>query len=137
MVSIVVPVYNEEDLIVQFHEAIANALQDSAEGWEVVYVNDGSTDSTLELLKRLQMLDPHVVVVELSRNWGQVGAISAGLRTAIGIDLADTTFQIQIEFVGLRANLPQQPVIQVRTHIENRAEENTLQAELIDMIEAS
>jgi glycosyltransferase involved in cell wall biosynthesis len=101
MVSIVVPVYNEEDLIVQFHEAIANALQDSAEGWEVVYVNDGSTDSTLELLKRLQMLDPHVVVVELSRNWGQVGAISAGLRTAIGraVILMDADFQDPPEVV--------------------------------------
>jgi glycosyltransferase involved in cell wall biosynthesis len=101
MVPIVVPVYNEEDLIVQFHEAIANALQDSAEGWEVVYVNDGSTDSTLELLKRLQMLDPHVVVVELSRNWGQVGAISAGLRTAIGraVILMDADFQDPPEVV--------------------------------------
>jgi len=101
MVSIVVPVYNEEDLIVQFHEAVSNALQASAEGWEVVYVNDGSTDSTLELLKRLQMLDPHVVVVELSRNWGQVGAISAGLRTAIGraVILMDADFQDPPEVV--------------------------------------
>lgn len=66
MVSIVVPVYNEEDLIVQFHEAISKVLQGIVEGWEVVYVNDGSTDSTLELLKNLQALDPHVVVVELS-----------------------------------------------------------------------
>ena len=45
MVSIVVPVYNEEDLIVQFHEAVSSALQGVVEGWEVVYVNDGSTDS--------------------------------------------------------------------------------------------
>src|SRR5579872_1017134 len=82
MISIVVPVYNEEDLIVQFHEAVSSSLQGIIEGWEVVYVNDGSTDSSLELLKSLQALDPHVVVVELSRNWGQVGAIFAGLRTA-------------------------------------------------------
>jgi polyisoprenyl-phosphate glycosyltransferase len=84
MVSIVVPVYNEENLIVQFHEAVSSVLQGIVEAWEVVYVNDGSTDSTLELLKSLQALDPHVVVVELSRNWGQVGAIFAGLRTARG-----------------------------------------------------
>jgi polyisoprenyl-phosphate glycosyltransferase len=95
MVSIVVPVYNEEDLIVQFHEAISSALQSSVDGWEVVYVNDGSTDSTLELLKNLQALDPRVVVVELSRNWGQVGAIFAGLRTASGraVILMDADFQ--------------------------------------------
>jgi polyisoprenyl-phosphate glycosyltransferase len=101
MVSIVVPVYNEEDLIVQFHEAISSALQSSVDGWEVVYVNDGSTDSTLELLKNLQALDPHVVVVELSRNWGQVGAIFAGLRTASGraVILMDADFQDPPEVV--------------------------------------
>lgn len=101
MVSIVVPVYNEEDLIVQFHEAISKVLQGIVEGWEVVYVNDGSTDSTLELLKNLQALDPHVVVVELSRNWGQVGAIFAGLRTASGraVILMDADFQDPPEVV--------------------------------------
>ncbi len=95
MVSIVVPVYNEEQLIIQFHEAISHAFRGGAEEWEVVYVNDGSTDSTLELLKSLQALDPHVVVVELSRNWGQVGAIFAGLRTASGqaAILMDADFQ--------------------------------------------
>ena len=101
MVSIVVPVYNEEDLIVQFHEAVSSVLQGSADGWEVVYVNDGLTDSTLELLKSLQALDPHVVVVELSRNWGQVGAIFAGLRTASGraVILMDADFQDPPEVV--------------------------------------
>ena len=101
MVSIVVPVYNEEELIVQFHEAISCVLQGIAEGWEVVYVNDGSTDSTLELLKSLQAIDTHVVVVELSRNWGQVGAIFAGLRTASGqaVILMDADFQDPPEVV--------------------------------------
>jgi len=101
MVSIVVPVYNEEDLIVQFHEAVTSALQGSVDGWEVVYVNDGSTDSTLDLLKGLQALDSHVVVVELSRNWGQVGAIFAGLRTANGraVILMDADFQDPPEVV--------------------------------------
>ena len=95
MISIVVPVYNEQDLIIQFHEAVASALQNIDEGWEVVFVNDGSTDSTLELLKSLQAFDSHVVVVELSRNWGQVGATFAGLRTANGraVILMDADFQ--------------------------------------------
>ena len=76
-------------------------LQGIVEDWEVVYVNDGSTDSTLELLKSLQALDPHVVVVELSRNWGQVGAIFAGLRTASGraVILMDADFQDPPEVV--------------------------------------
>jgi polyisoprenyl-phosphate glycosyltransferase len=95
MVSVVVPIYNEEDLIVQFHSAVASAMQSVVEEWEVVYVNDGSTDSSLELLKELQSLDSHVVVAELSRNWGHPGAVSAGLRTASGraVILMDGDFQ--------------------------------------------
>jgi glycosyltransferase involved in cell wall biosynthesis len=84
MISVVVPIYNEEVLILQFHEAIANALEETNEDWEVVYVNDGSRDSSLEILRNLQASDPRVVVVELSRNWGHMGAISAGLLTARG-----------------------------------------------------
>lgn len=95
MVSVVVPIYNEEELIVRFHEAVASAMQRAEDDWEVVYVNDGSKDSSLELLKGLQETDPHVVVVELSRNWGHMGAISAGLRTARGaaVILMDGDFQ--------------------------------------------
>src|SRR6266702_1572124 len=84
MISVVVPIYNEEELICRFHEAVANALDSAGGDWEVVYVNDGSVDSSLELLKGLQEADSRVVVVELSRNWGHMGAISAGLQTARG-----------------------------------------------------
>ncbi len=95
MVSVVVPIYNEEELILRFHEAVAGALKGVVDDWEIVYVNDGSTDSSLELLKELQALDPHVVVVELSRNWGHMGAILAGLQTARGraVVLMDGDFQ--------------------------------------------
>lgn len=95
MVSVVVPIYNEEELIVRFHAAVASALNDVVDEWEIVYVNDGSTDSSLELLKGLQTTDSHVVVVELSRNWGHMGAISAGLQTARGraVILMDGDFQ--------------------------------------------
>jgi polyisoprenyl-phosphate glycosyltransferase len=95
MVSVVVPIYNEEELIVRFHEAVASVLKDVVNEWEVVYVNDGSSDSSLDLLKGLQEVDPHVVVVELSRNWGHMGAISAGLTTARGraVILMDGDFQ--------------------------------------------
>jgi glycosyltransferase involved in cell wall biosynthesis len=95
MISVVVPIYNEEELVVRFHEAVAGAMETARTQWEVVYVNDGSTDSSLELLRGLQSLDPHVVVVELSRNWGHMGAISAGLQTArgAGVILMDGDFQ--------------------------------------------
>src|SRR6478609_10804195 len=95
MVSVVVPIYNEEELILRFHEAVANALAPVGGEWEVVYVNDGSSDGSLELLRGLQAIDSHVVVVELSRNWGHMGAISAGLQSARGraVILMDGDFQ--------------------------------------------
>jgi polyisoprenyl-phosphate glycosyltransferase len=84
MISLVVPVYNEEEIVSLLHGAVVSAMSQLEEDWEVVYVNDGSRDSTLELLKDLQFVDRHVVVVDLSRNWGHMGALSAGLQTASG-----------------------------------------------------
>ena len=51
MISVVIPIYNEEELIEQLNDALASALEGVVDDWEVVYVNDGSTDSSLELLK--------------------------------------------------------------------------------------
>lgn len=95
MVSVVVPIYNEEELITLFHASVARAMEHARTPWEVVYVDDGSTDSSLLLLRELQQNDPHIVVVELSRNWGHMGAISAGLKTAFGaaVILMDGDFQ--------------------------------------------
>ena len=95
MVSVVVPIFNEEELVSKFHEAVANALNQTGEDWEVVYVNDGSRDASLGLLRELQTFDPGVVVVDLSRNWGHMGALSAGLQTARGdaVILMDGDFQ--------------------------------------------
>jgi dolichol-phosphate mannosyltransferase len=95
MISIVIPIYNEQELIERLNDAVATALKEVVDDWEVVYINDGSTDSSLELLKGLQVGDSHVVVVDLSRNWGHMGAISAGLQTARGqaVILMDGDFQ--------------------------------------------
>jgi dolichol-phosphate mannosyltransferase len=101
MISIVVPIYNEEEIVASFHRALAGAVKDIGEAWEVVYVNDGSKDLSLKLLRELQAEDAHVVVVDLSRNWGHMGAISAGLRTALGdaVVLMDGDFQDPPEVV--------------------------------------
>src|SRR5579862_2409199 len=95
MISVVIPIYNEEELILRLNDAIAVALKGVVDEWEVVYVNDGSADSSLDILKGLQNTDSHVVVVELSRNWGHMGAISAGLQAARGraVILMDGDFQ--------------------------------------------
>ena len=88
MVSVVVPIYNEEEIFHLLHAAIVEAMEPTGEQWEVVYVNDGSKDSSLDLLLQCQAQDPRVVVVDLSRNFGHMGAIHAGLKTAQGDAIA-------------------------------------------------
>jgi glycosyltransferase involved in cell wall biosynthesis len=101
MISVVVPIFNEEEIVCAFHAALADSMKQVGEAWEVVYVNDGSKDSSLKLLGELQAEDSHVVVVDLSRNWGHMGAISAGLQTARGeaVVLMDGDFQDPPEVV--------------------------------------
>jgi dolichol-phosphate mannosyltransferase len=84
MISVVIPVYNEEELISELHRQVADAVGPLGRAWEVVYVNDGSRDRSLELLLEAQKADPHVVIVDLSRNWGHQPALSAGLSVARG-----------------------------------------------------
>jgi dolichol-phosphate mannosyltransferase len=83
MISVVIPIYNEEEILSLLHQRVSGVMSQLGR-WEVVYVNDGSKDSSLELLRQLQAEDPHVVVVNLSRNWGHMGALHAGLQTARG-----------------------------------------------------
>ena len=84
MISLVIPIYNEEEILPLLHRTIREAMDPTGEEWEVVFVNDGSRDRSLALMQELQATDPHVVIVNLSRNWGHMGAINAGLRTASG-----------------------------------------------------
>src|SRR5882762_986973 len=84
MISVVIPIYNEEEIIALLHDAVSSAMRQTGESWEVVYVNDGSKDSSLDLLRQMQATEPEVVVVNLSRNWGHMGALHAGLQTARG-----------------------------------------------------
>ena len=101
MISVVVPIFNEEEIVDLFHAALADSMKQVGEAWEVVYVNDGSRDSSLRLLTELHTKDAHVVVVDLSRNWGHMGAISAGLQSARGdaVVLMDGDFQDPPEVV--------------------------------------
>jgi dolichol-phosphate mannosyltransferase len=95
MLSVVVPIYNEEENISAFHNAVVAVMESVQDAWEIVYVNDGSRDSSLSLLLGIQRLDPRVTVVELSRNFGHQPALTAGLQTAKGdaIMLMDGDFQ--------------------------------------------
>ena len=82
--SVVVPAYNEQEVLPEFHRRLAAALADIGMAWEVVYVNDGSRDTTLAVMLGLQATDPRVAVVNLSRNFGKEIALTAGLDHARG-----------------------------------------------------
>lgn len=82
LVSVVAPVLNEEEILPLFIERVHEALAGIEH--EIVLVNDGSTDSTPELLDRTALSDPHLVVVHLSRNFGYQAAVTAGLDHSSG-----------------------------------------------------
>ena len=86
LVSLVVPMYNEEEVINFFFEDVFHTLEKIKKQYkfEIVAVNDGSSDKTLELLYENQKRHPEVVVVNLSRNFGQEGALDAGLNVCTG-----------------------------------------------------
>ena len=82
--SIVIPFYNEEESVRPLHEQIVRALGSLARPYEVVAVDDGSTDRTLDALEQIQKDDPRWSVVMLRRNFGQTAALSAGFDHARG-----------------------------------------------------
>src|SRR5215510_10603294 len=84
MISLVIPIYNEEDLVDILHDRVVTAMTALGYPWEVIYVDDGSRDSSLKLLLEHQVEDPRVTVIELSRNWGHQPALTAGLSIAKG-----------------------------------------------------
>lgn len=82
--SVVIPVYNEEMNIGKLYQRLCNALESMNTGWEVVYVNDGSKDRSLSILKGLSETDNHVKYIDFSRNFGHQLAITAGIEHAKG-----------------------------------------------------
>jgi dolichol-phosphate mannosyltransferase len=84
MISLVIPVYNEEILIFDLFERVKNAMEAIHEEFEVILVDDGSTDSTFEKLKNCNTKDKRFKILSLSRNFGHQAAYSAGLNYAKG-----------------------------------------------------
>src|SRR5215469_5327601 len=82
--SIIIPVYNEEENIPILHENICNVLRQQDISYEVIYVDDGSSDGSFIQLNHLVQRDVHVKVVRFRRNFGQTAAISAGVDHSSG-----------------------------------------------------
>ncbi len=83
-ISVVVPVFNEEENIPILHGEISEVMAAEVLDYEIVFVDDGSTDSSVAVLEELSNRDPRVRLVELRRNFGQTAAMQAGLDTAVG-----------------------------------------------------
>jgi len=83
-VSLVVPIWNEEGVLPALYQRSHDALEGMGGPWEIVFVDDGSTDGSGFLLRSLHARDPRVRVLFLSRNFGQHAALNAGLESARG-----------------------------------------------------
>ncbi|MFP3937524.1 MAG: glycosyltransferase family 2 protein [Phycisphaerae bacterium] len=82
--SVVVPFYNERELVEKLYNRLDRTMQSLGQSYQLVLVNDGSTDGTGEVLERIAREDTHVLYVELRRNFGQTTALQAGFDYARG-----------------------------------------------------
>jgi polyisoprenyl-phosphate glycosyltransferase len=100
LLSVVAPVYNEQELVEPFVSRTLAAVADYS--FELVLVNDGSSDQTPELLDRIAAADPRVRVIHLSRNFGHQAALTAGLEHAAGdvVVMLDADLQDPPELIG-------------------------------------
>jgi Glycosyl transferase family 2 len=83
-VSFVIPVYNEEGNVDRLHDEVSEVAAEIGRPYEILFVNDGSRDGTLDRLILIAVRDPHLRVVDLDGNFGEAAALSAGFATARG-----------------------------------------------------
>lgn len=100
--SIIVPIYNEEAVIPELYRRITGVMDDIGESWEMVCINDGSRDRSVQMLLELNQADPRVKLVDFSRNFGHQLAITAGLDYAEGqaVVIIDADLQDPPEVIG-------------------------------------
>ena len=97
LVSVVVPIFNGADLVPACQAALDPVLDSIAGGAEVIYVDDGSTDQTIDALRSLQAVDSRVRIVELAANFGQHAAFTAGFEYARGTYLVTMDADLQCD----------------------------------------
>lgn len=83
-ISLVVPCYNEEESVYEFYKEVRKVFDNKVESYEIVFVNDGSKDKTIDILKAIHKVSDNVKVVNFSRNFGKEAAMYAGLQQTCG-----------------------------------------------------
>ena len=83
-ISIVIPIYNEEENIPHLYEELKSALAELGHPYELILVDDGSKDSSFQLLAKLARTEPNIKVIRFRKNFGQTAALSAGFNHARG-----------------------------------------------------
>lgn len=103
--SVIVPCYNEEAVLCETHKRLSRVMRDMKESYEILYVNDGSRDETLSILRNIQNSDPNVRVISFARNAGHQNAVSAGIDYASGdaVIIIDADLQDPPEVIPLMA----------------------------------
>src|SRR5476649_1290933 len=104
-VSVIVPFYNEQDSIAPLHAAIVAALEPLGIAFEMLFVDDGSKDETLERGRAIARTDPRVRVVRFRRNYGQTAAMAAGLEHANGAILVTMDGDLQNDPADIKSLL--------------------------------
>ncbi len=82
--SLVIPIYNEEGSIPELYETLTAVLNEQGCTYEILFVDDGSRDSTFSQLRTLHLQDPHIRVIRFRRNFGKTAALSAGFASTRG-----------------------------------------------------
>ena len=83
-ISVVVPLYNEEESLAELHEWIVRVMGENGFSYEIVFVDDGSSDGSWEAVCRLKVRDPHVRGIRFRRNYGKSAALYCGFEAAGG-----------------------------------------------------
>jgi glycosyltransferase involved in cell wall biosynthesis len=97
LISVIIPIFNGAELVEPCHTALSPVLDRMAGGSEVIYVDDGSSDGTVDALRQLQARDPRVRIVELAANFGQHAAFAAGFEHARGRYLVTMDADLQCD----------------------------------------
>ncbi|MCK4966752.1 glycosyltransferase family 2 protein, partial [bacterium] len=82
--SVVIPIYNEQEIIPELYNRLTKVLSQYQESYEIIFIDDGGSDKSVEILKGFQKNDAHIKIISFSRNFGHQIAVCAGIDHASG-----------------------------------------------------